>query len=362
IGGIVGYLNQKHRLSWGATFSHVPYGYSNFFAFYDTARIDGELNYVYNLDQYILREFDDALTGIVYYPLSRVYRVEGGLGITFVNYSYVDQRATYMIDAFGNPTYLVSEQNFKLPAPKGYQYGTVSLAFVADNSKFGFTSPLDGYRYRIETDGIVGPFKFGTLLTDFRAYKYVKPVSFAARVIHYGRYFGDANDPNTISPLTVGADFFVRGYNTYSFDYSEVPANADGSTPEIDRLYGSKIGVLNMEVRLPVTGPREIAPIKSLAFPSTLQFFFDGGMAWSNATPSLKFTTDYDELTTNPTRIPVFSAGASLRVNILGAFVLEGYYAIPFQRPLRDPFNNSSSAKANRISNGVFGLLLYPGW
>lgn len=362
IGGVVGYLNQKHRFSWGATISHTPYGYSSFSAFYDTIRIDGELTYDYNLDQYILREFDDALTGIVYYPLSRVYRVEGGLGLTFVNFSYQDQRARYLIDAFGNPTYQIDQQNFKLPAPKGYQYGTVSLAFVADNSKFGFTSPLDGYRYRIETDGIMGPFKFGTLLTDFRAYKYVKPVSFAARVMHYGRYFGDANDSTSISPITIGADFLVRGYNAYSFDYAEVPANGNGSTPEVDRLYGSKIGVVNLEVRIPVTGPREMAPIKSLAFPSTFQIFFDGGVAWSQSAPSLKFTTDYNELTTNPSRYPVFSTGVSLRVNVLGAFVLEGYYAIPFQRPLRDPFNHSSFAEANHISKGVFGLLLYPGW
>jgi hypothetical protein len=49
----------------------------------------------------------------------------------------------------------------------------------------------------------------------------------------------------------VGADFLVRGYNTYSFDYSEVSANVNGGTPEIDRLYGSKMGVVNLEVRLP---------------------------------------------------------------------------------------------------------------
>ena len=32
-------------------------------------------------------------------------------------------------------------------------------------------------------------------------------------------------------------------------------------------------------------------------------------------------------------RIPVFSAGASIRVNILGYLVAELYYAVPFQRP-----------------------------
>jgi hypothetical protein len=85
-------------------------------------------------------------------------------------------------------------------------------------------------------------------------------------------------------------------------------------------------------------------------------------LAWSQTAPTLKFTSDYNELTQVLPAIRVFSAGASLRVNILGAFIVEGYYAIPFQRPLRDPFNHSSYADANRISRGVFGLLLYPGW
>ena len=33
--------------------------------------------------------------------------------------------------------------------------------------------------------------------------------------------------------------------------------------------------------------------------------------------------------------MPVFSAGVAARFNILGIFVLESYYAYPFQRPDR---------------------------
>ena len=43
---------------------------------------------------------------------------------------------------------------------------------------------------------------------------------------------------------------------------------------------------------------------------------------------------------------PVFSAGASLRINLFGALILEPYYAIPLQK----------NAK------GSFGLNLIPGW
>jgi hypothetical protein len=361
IGGIIGYLNQKHRLSWGLSLSHIPYSYYNYYAFNSVDSIDGVPTLLYNLDNYVLREFNDAVTAVAYYPLSRVYRIEGALGVTFLNYSYTIYRDVYLADQFGYPIYQIDRQKEKLNAPTGYQYGTASLAFVADDSKYGFTSPLDGYRFRIGTDVIFGDYKFTALLGDFRAYKFVKPVSFAGRVAHYGRYFGQANDSLAIAPLTVGVDYLIRGYNYYSIDYAESPT-VGSSSPTIDRLFGSKYTIINFEVRFPLSGPREIAPIKSLALPSTLQLFFDGGVTWGSVGPTMEWTTDYETLAFSPKHYPMFSAGASIRVNILGALVLEGYYAIPFQRPLHDPFNHQAIVEANRLSNGVFGLLLYPGW
>ena len=46
-------------------------------------------------------------------------------------------------------------------------------------------------------------------------------------------------------------------------------------------------------------------------------------------------------------RVPVFSAGAGARFNIMGFLVLEVYYAYPFQRPTKGPH---------------WGFLLSPGW
>jgi hypothetical protein len=47
-------------------------------------------------------------------------------------------------------------------------------------------------------------------------------------------------------------------------------------------------------------------------------------------------------------RVPVFSAGVSLRINLFGAMILEPYYAIPFQQ--------------TRSKFGTFGLNFAPGW
>ncbi|MCK4698680.1 MAG: hypothetical protein KAT38_00020, partial [Bacteroidales bacterium] len=58
---------------------------------------------------------------------------------------------------------------------------------------------------------------------------------------------------------------------------------------------------------------------------------------------SFVYRTDGQDL-----RMPVYSAGASLRVNIFGAIILEPYYAFPF----RD----------DGIQKGVLGLNFIPGW
>ena len=46
--------------------------------------------------------------------------------------------------------------------------------------------------------------------------------------------------------------------------------------------------------------------------------------------------------------VPDMSVRVSLRVNVFGYFVLEPYYAIPFQR--------------KDVSLGIFGLTFAPGW
>ncbi len=340
IGGIVGYLNQKKRYSWGLSLSHTPYGAGSFISYYETLTVDGIPTTIYTLDQYIQRQFDDQLSLYASYPFTRVNRVEGSLAFDVVNYSYQLVKDQYLLDGF-----LINEERFKLDAPPGFQYGTATLALVGDNSKFGFTSPLDGYRYRLQAGATTGSFSFGTALADFRYYKYVKPVSFAFRALHYGRYLGDA-DSSILSPLTIGNDAFVRGYNFYSYDPSEITFDNSGNSIELNNLFGSKVGVFNFEVRFPLTGPREIAPIKSLALPSTISLFFDGGVAWTgNEMPKLNWTDNQLE------RTPVFSTGLSLRVNIFGYLIAEGFYAIPFQRP-----------EHASLSKGVLGLLLYPGW
>jgi hypothetical protein len=333
IGGIVGYINQKRRTAVGVEFSHIPYGYASYFGYYDTLRIDGILYNVYKLDQLIQRQFNEQVSLLASYPFSRVLRTEASVGFNYVWYYNEIVTQTYS----GN--FIIDEQRVKLDAPPALKFATGTLALAGDDSKFVFTSPLDGYRYRMEAGVYAGSFDFMTMLADFRYYERVKPVTFAARALHYGRYFGDS-DTSLLTPLVLGSDYFIRGYNIYTIDPSEC---STGDCYEITRLLGSKIGTLNFEVRFPLTGPREIAPIKSLALPITLNAFFDAGIAWDKLNkPVLEISNDPSK------RVPLFSAGLSARMNILGYLVGEVFWAYPFQRPAK--------------TNGVFGVMLYPGW
>ena len=113
----------------------------------------------------------------------------------------------------------------------------------------------------------------------------------------------------------------------------------------IDNLYGSKVAVANFEVRIPFTGPEQLAMIKSGFLFSDLNFFVDGGVSWYDFDQFSGDISNIDGSRFDQAR-PIFSAGVSLRVNLFGAMVLEPYYAFPIQKETR----------------GVFGLNIFPGW
>jgi hypothetical protein len=91
------------------------------------------------------------------------------------------------------------------------------------------------------------------------------------------------------------------------------------------------MAVFNAEVRLPFTGPQEIAVIKSNRFFSTMNAFFDAGVAWRKDDPPIfKFSFSSTQ------RIPVFSVGLAYRINLYGSLAAEIYAAKPLQRPSKN--------------------------
>ncbi|MDE0082229.1 MAG: BamA/TamA family outer membrane protein [Gammaproteobacteria bacterium] len=329
IGGQVMYMNQKRRWNWGIGVQHIPY-------LFQTGYYDGRA-LVINKDRITI----DAVSGLVAYPLSGTRRFELNAGLT--RYSYHSEQEILHLDPYGR-VYAIERKERPLGIDP-LNLASASLAFVGDNSYMAFTSPVRGERFRLAAEASVGTLTFQTLTADYRRYfNGGGPLTFAVRGLHLGRY-GDVEDlyRHRINRFYLGYEYFMRGYSWRSFEADLECTRVSGSScPELDRLLGHRIGVVNAEFRLPITGIEDFGLINFPYLPSELTLFTDVGMAWDSQYPgTLKWSR------TDPGRIPLASTGVSLRVNILGALILEGYYAYPWQRPKR---------------GWVTGLSLLPGW
>jgi len=178
---------------------------------------------------------------------------------------------------------------------------------------------------RLEVSQTFGDLRFTGVTADFRHYIMpVQPVTLAGRVLHIARY-GAGGEDQRLLPLFLGYPTLVRGYDARSFDASECSPTADGSCPEFDRLLGSRILVLNGEVRAPAVGLFK-GRLDYGALPVDLIAFADAGLAWTSTT-SPKFA--------GGTRSWVTSVGAGVRFNLFGFAIGELTMARPLSRPTR---------------------------
>lgn len=353
-GGQVAYVNQQSRINWGAVGSHIPYVSGQVTAALENLPAQGGGSVtVYNERYDIIRTFEDQFQVFASYPFSKNHRFETGTGVS--RYSYrIDRYNNYYEYNGGFIGYPIGANREKLSREDAAQtYGIdfkpfttvqVNGAFVGDNSISGLTSPLDGFRYRLGLENYQGDYKLSALTADARRYVRLKPITLAARVYTYTRF---GRDENRLYQMYAGYGYLIRGYEANSF-YKTGSTSTNGF--DINQLVGSRLAVANFEIRLPFTGPAKLAAIESKFLFTDLNLFFDMGLAYDNdskvafrSEPRLVGGTNgYYE------RIPAMSAGVSLRVNVFGYFVLEPYYAFPFQR--------------SDVSAGIFGLTFAPGW
>ena len=338
IGGQVAYLNQDNRFIWGASVSHIPFRTSRAFFTQDTTTIDGTEVVANALNRINRRIYNDRISLLGFYPLSTTQRLESSVGFTHI-WSDIEL-VTTLFDRLGN-AFDRDVEDLETPSPLNLY--NVSVAYVQDSSVPALTGPISGQRMRFEVEPTRGTLNFVNTTADYRRYFFFNPLTLAFRGLHVGRYGEDAND-DRLSPNFLGFESLMRGYNFASFEPGECTRLPDGNNgcAEFNRLLGSSMAVTNVELRYPLLGPDEFALFSTRTIPTTLTAFFDGGVSWTpNDLPELKWETRSTE------RIPVFSAGASIRVNILGYLITELYYAIPFQRPDK---------------GGYVGFHIAPGW
>lgn len=374
-GGQIAYINQESRWNKGISISHIPFQYANYNVVPSTYNLNNKNIPVIEERYDIIRIFQDQASIFTAYPFSKQTRVEFGTGVSHYYYR-VDRYSTYYDTlskvAIASDRHHISRTDYEAdPLNKGikltpFTIMQVNTALVGDNSFFGIAAPLNGYRYRLQAEYDFGDAHYFAPSIDVRKYERIAPVTLAARFYGYGR-FGDTK--NLLYPLFIGYPFLIRGYEYNSF-YNSTQGTSNGFT--VDQLSGSRIAVANFEARLPFTGPEKLAQFKSKFLFTDLNLFFDAGLAW-NAGNEIKFQKTPDivgytnlldasgkivvgtngkpvqqALYNTNQRVPALSAGISVRVNIFGYFVLEPYFAIPFNR--------------TDVKKPVFGLGFTPGW
>ena len=317
IGGSLIYLNRTRRWNWGAAFDQTPYVLRGF-----TQTLTGsDSQPVVVEDETRVLQIDRGFSGIVSYPVSRAQRVDVTAGLRQIT-GKTDVTST-AFDYFTGQE--IGRETQTISTFPTLNLGMVSSALVYDTSIFGVTSPIRGNRYRLSLDHTAGDLTYSSALADGRTYFMPKrPFTIALRGMYYGRFGADA-ESQFLSPVFIGYPELVRGYDSGSFRANECGATTDGSCPVFDRLIGSRMVVMNAELRAPLWGAfggdGYYGPL-----PIEIGVFADAGAAW-NQGGSLRVT--------GADRNLVRSVGALLRVNLMGFAIGQLDYSRPLDRPGR---------------------------
>ncbi|WP_259014101.1 tolB protein precursor [Emticicia fluvialis] len=361
-GGQIAYLNQKNPLQWGASFSRIPYRFSDYQqtnkyitdpaikASLGIPAGDSLIQSSYNL----YRLFINEIGLFAFYPLSTSKRIEVGGSANWYSYSGRVYSDYYGVSSSAGSYYRgsLTPQRISQAELEGKGFSPFSLqklyvAYVGDNSTFGTTAPLNGYRYRFEFSRYFGDIAHNAITADYRKYKYLKPITLAARLYYYGR-LGTKNieDYNRLYPMFLGYPWYMHGF------WGKALSNQTSTLAlSEEQLKGSQMGLTNFEIRLPFTGPKKLALIDFMYVPTDLNFFFDMGMVWDDArSPGKKYEYVFSDGEKQNLKLkPIMSTGVSLRINALGYLILEPYLAFPIYN--------------GKIQSGVTGInFMIPGW
>lgn len=219
----------------------------------------------------LIRFRNFGAVGSLSYPLNRFYRIDAGL--SWLN---------------------LSQENLDDPTepPQKISYVIPSLAFVHDNVLWGYTSPIDGSRYRFDVFGNPGlsdkRLSFYSILGDYRTYfRFWNEYSF---VFRYSGGFSSGANPQR---------FFIGGIENWinrSFATNDIPLESasdfaflTAALPLRGFDYAERIGtrysLVNLEFRFPlirylVTGALPILFRNILGVA-----FIDAGAAWTKDQP-----------------------------------------------------------------------------
>jgi len=317
----VAYSTRRGRWHWGLTGGFVPA------RFYGARRSLERGTESTTRETVSLRYDHQWFGGAARYHIDAARRLEARVGVRRTGFQW--QTAT-RITSTGGQT--VDQSFVESPAGPALYQAEAQLAFVQDTTVFGPVGPVLGQRVRVEVEPAFGSVPFTDVRVDARRYWMpVRPLTVAARVEHIGRYGSGASDPR-LTPLLVGLQTMVRGYDLRNFAVDACGRTATACSV-IDELAGSRMALMNVELRMPLLGFLTGDLDYGRQVPIELIAFADGGALW----------TKHDDVTN---RAQFRSIGAGGRAN-MGGFIVEVTAARPFDRTTR---------------GWTVGFLLRPGW
>jgi hypothetical protein len=360
-GGQVQYLNQKKPLQWGISALRIPYRFSDYVQktkyVTDTKTKESfgipQGDSLLQASSNLYRLFINEIGLFAIYPISTAKRIEVGGNANWYSYSGRIYSDYYQSNSTGN--YYVGTANpsrMTKATLESLDYTPFNLqqlyvAYVGDNTTFGTTSPLNGYRYRFEFSRYFGNFAHNSVTADYRKYKFVKPFTLATRLYYYGRLgANNTNNYNKLYPMFLGYPWYMHGL------WGRALSNQTATLAlSEEQLKGSQMGLANFEIRLPFTGPKKLSLINFEYVPSDLNFFFDMGMAWDDTKAIGKeYAYSLSDGSKQTLKLnPIISTGISLRINALGYLILEPYFAIPI-------YNGKKQSAVTGIN------FMIPGW
>jgi len=313
IGGQLVYVNKQHRWNWAVSASVSPYRTGFATLIEDPAAGQTVLTEV------IERQTSRGGLFSTSYPLNTTTRLELTGGARQLSFSTETRTSVYDT----NSRLLVDQHRVLVHDGNPLYLGEALVAIVHDTSFSGATSPIYGWRSRLEVGQSVGSLNYATTLVDLRRYFMpVRPITIAVRGLQYSRWGTDAEDLR-LAELYAGYPELVRGYGLRSFNVQDCSqVGAGGKCAVFNNLRGSGLFVANLEVRAPIVGLLHHS-LDYGRFPVEVAGFVDAGLSWTREDRPAFLGGD---------RQVVRSAGAAVRMNMFGLFVLEFAASHPFDR------------------------------
>ncbi|MGH7663074.1 MAG: hypothetical protein ACRENI_02070 [Gemmatimonadaceae bacterium] len=269
--------------------------------------------------------------GVAQYPFNRFTRAE--YGARFSNFDRTSFYFSSVVDlqrGIRYPFFLDSA-----PHEPGINYFTPFLAYVSDNTLFGYTGPIYGRRYRFQVEQALGSLRWTEYTADYRRYD---PILFNFLTVATRFMTSVAVGPDEDwLPKYIGRPEFVRGYDGGD-SFARNCGGPGGVTVgcAATQLLGSRFALVNAELRFPLIRRFELGILPIALPPLDGLVFYDMGIAWtSGQTISFERPANFDE---ERMRYPLRSYGVGLRLNLFGFAIVRWDYAIPLDTVERDGF------------------------